>query len=91
MAQRPGCGTPPRAGGAHDARLLRKLGIDLGSVQANVERAFGAGAWAGPERRRGHLPFARDAKQALGEAVRQATRLHSRNLQAAHVLRGFPP
>lgn len=76
------------ANGEQDARLLAELGIDLDEVKQRVERNFGEGAWARRSARRGHIPWAPDAKKALELSLRHALALKARSIDPGHVLLG---
>jgi len=73
-----------------DADALASLGIDLGAVRSRVEEAFGSGALSGPvgRRRRGHIPFDREAKKTLELALRQSLRLRHGYIGTEHILLG---
>ncbi|PJI94814.1 Clp protease N-terminal domain-containing protein [Luteimicrobium subarcticum] len=78
-----------------DADALASLGIDLDAVRAHADAVFGAGALDAPapsEARRGRRPRGRltsDAKRALELALREAGRLHDKQLTSAHLLLGL--
>lgn len=71
-----------------DAEALASLGIDLDTVRARADAAFGEGALerAGRRPRRGHLPFTKAAKKALELSLREAVRAGSRSIDSGHVL-----
>jgi ATP-dependent Clp protease ATP-binding subunit ClpA len=74
-----------------DAAALETLGIDLEAVRRKLEATFGPGALdrrpAG--RKRGHIPFDGDAKQALELALRESLRLKHRYIGTEHILLGL--
>ena len=81
-----------------DAAVLRSIGIDVEAVQDRVERAFGPDLLSRPagSRRRGRFrrrgpasTFSRRAKKALELALREAIRLHDREIGAEHILLGL--
>lgn len=83
-----------------DDDALRAIGIDLAAVRERAEAAFGPGALDRPLRRRtrllqrvagtgGHLPFARPAKRALEQSLRQALALQHRGIGVEHLLLGL--
>ncbi|MGY1839187.1 MULTISPECIES: Clp protease N-terminal domain-containing protein [unclassified Modestobacter] len=76
-----------RSGGPLDADALATLGIDLDSVRAATEAAFGPGALDAPGPA-GHMPFTRGSKQALEQALRFAVRRKERRIEARHLLFG---
>jgi hypothetical protein len=73
-----------------DADALASLGIDLGAVRSRVEEVFGSGALSGPvgRRRRGHIPFDREAKEMLQSALRESRRLRHGYIGTEHILLG---
>ena len=71
-----------------DASLLASLGIDLDEVKRSVDRNFGEGTWARRSIRRGHIPFAPDAKKALELSLRHALALKSKGIDVEHLLLG---
>jgi hypothetical protein len=77
-----------------DPEALASLGIDLDAMRARAEEVFGPGALDVPvlaENRRGRTRRARftpDAKKALELALREAVRLHDRQITSAHLLLG---
>ncbi|OZM70317.1 ATPase [Amycolatopsis antarctica] len=75
--------------GPADARALGELGIDVRQVVDAVEREHGPGALARPRepgRRRGHLPFDREAKLTLKRTLGEAIALGDRSIGTEHVL-----
>lgn len=75
-----------------DAEALASLGIDLDTVRANADATFGDGALDRATRQRGpraHIPFSRDAKKSLELALREAVRLHSKDIDENHLLLGI--
>jgi ATP-dependent Clp protease ATP-binding subunit ClpA len=93
-------GTPPRVLGAEDAAALRTIGIDLDSVLARIEESFGpdalrlVGEEMPPEetlRRRSHRVgrFTPRARKVMELALREAIRLHDRQLGSEHLLLGL--
>ncbi len=87
--------------GLEDADALRAIGIDLGTVRARVEEAFGPGALDRAVQRRrwrwrrggtgsfGHIPFSPRAKKALELSLREALRLRHNYIGTEHVLLGL--
>ncbi|MGW5050952.1 Clp protease N-terminal domain-containing protein [Actinokineospora sp. NPDC004072] len=70
-----------------DAEALAKLGIDLDSVIAAVEREHGAGALAPNRgRRRFHPSFTAEAKRVLERALREAVDCRDGFIGDEHVL-----
>jgi len=95
----PGDGTSTGAGGSAgepelDAAALASLGIDLDAIRARADEVFGPGALDTPvvtEGRRGRSRrprFSPDAKKTLELALREAVRLHDRQITSAHLLLG---
>lgn len=72
-----------------DRDALASVGIDLEAVTERTEAVFGPGALQGPGRRRGHIPFAADAKKSLELALREAVRLNERTIDSRHLLLGI--
>ncbi len=74
-----------------DAASLASIGIDLDAVRERADAVFGAGALDRGRRapRRGHLPFTADGKQALEQALREAVRLRSRQIDGRVLLLGL--
>jgi ATP-dependent Clp protease ATP-binding subunit ClpA len=80
---------PGRLGPA-EAQALESIGIDLEVIRRRVEESFGAGALdRGAPRRRGHLPFTRDAKKALELGLREAIALRHKEIGSEHLLLGL--
>jgi len=78
-----------RTGGL-DKDALASLGIDLDAVAERTDAVFGIDALLrGRHRKRGHLPFERDAKKALELALREAIRLDERRIEERHLLLGI--
>ena len=87
--------------GEADAAALREIGIDLDTVRAKVEEAFGAGALREPEpeprrwrvlRRRApriHTPFSPRARKVLELSLREALRLKHHYIGTEHILLGL--
>lgn len=75
--------------GELDAEALSAVGVDLEQVTARAEQVFGPGALARAGRSPKHLPFEREAKQALELALREAIRLHERTIEQRHLLLGL--
>ncbi|HYT25159.1 MAG TPA: Clp protease N-terminal domain-containing protein [Actinomycetota bacterium] len=85
-------GRRPRPGrlGPADAEALEAIGIDLEAIRRRAEEAFGAGALErATRRRRGRLPFTKQAKQALEASLREAVALGHHYLGTEHVLLGL--
>ena len=78
-----------------DADALRSVGIDLDAVLARIEDSFGPDALQPDTHRRrgGWRPttgsFEPDAKKSLGLALREAIRLHDRQISSGHLLLGL--
>jgi len=80
---------PGRLGPA-EAQALESIGIDLEAIRRRVEESFGAGALErATRRRRGRLPFTKQAKQALEASLREAVALGHHYLGTEHVLLGL--
>ncbi|MBA3372522.1 MAG: Clp protease [Euzebyaceae bacterium] len=87
--------------GHEDADALQAIGIDLGTVRARIEEAFGPGALDRAARRgrrrwrrchtgsSGHIPFSPRAKKALELSLREALRLQHNYIGTEHVLLGI--
>ncbi|HWK91775.1 MAG TPA: Clp protease N-terminal domain-containing protein [Luteimicrobium sp.] len=79
---------------ALDAEALAWLGVDLDAIRARADEVFGPGALDTPvvaEGRRGRSRrprFSSDAKKTLELALREAVRLHDRQITSAHLLLG---
>jgi ATP-dependent Clp protease ATP-binding subunit ClpA len=72
-----------------DADALAAVGIDLDSVRAAAEAAFGPGALdRGRPVPAGHLPFADESKRVLEQTLRLVTRRQERRIDSWHVLVG---
>jgi ATP-dependent Clp protease ATP-binding subunit ClpA len=72
-----------------DADALAGIGIDLESVRAQVESAFGPGALdaaSTPTPGKGHLPFDPAAKKLLEVSLREAVRCKHRRIDSGHLL-----
>ncbi|HST65757.1 MAG TPA: Clp protease N-terminal domain-containing protein [Mycobacteriales bacterium] len=84
----------PRAGdGRIDPDALRAIGIDYDGIRAATERTFGPGALEGAADRRSptgrrRVRFTPEAKRSLEQSLRVAVELHSRRIQAGHLLLG---
>jgi hypothetical protein len=97
---RPDRPTPPAPDGSGpadpvlDPAALASLGIDLDAIRARADDVFGPGALDTPvvaEGRRGRSRrprFSSDAKKVLELALREAVRLHDRQITSAHLLLG---
>ncbi len=78
-----------------DGAALASLGVDLDAIRARADEVFGPGALDTPvvaEGRRGRSGrprFTPDAKKALELALREAVRLHDRQITSAHLLLGL--
>jgi ATP-dependent Clp protease ATP-binding subunit ClpA len=76
--------------GPAEAQALQTIGIDLEAIRRRVEESFGAGALdRGAARRRGHLPFTREAKKALELGLREAIALRHDSIGTEHLLLGL--
>ncbi len=86
---------PGTAGPDLDAEALASLGVDLDAIRARADEVFGPGALDTPvvaEGRRGRSRrprFSADAKKTLELALREAVRLHDRQITSAHLLLGI--
>lgn len=71
-----------------DAEALAAVGIDLAVITARTDEVFGTGSFSAARRpsRKGHLPFARDAKRTLEVSLREAIRLGDRSIDSRHLL-----
>lgn len=73
-----------------EAEALGRMGIDVGAVVEQVERAHGENALAGVSRRSGflsrHVRFGREAKAVLVGTLRQARERGEREIGDEHVL-----
>lgn len=84
----------PRTDPDLDADALAALGIDLDAIRARADEVFGPGSLDVPtpsERRRARAVRGRltpDAKKVLELALREAVRLHDREITSAHLLLG---
>ena len=72
-----------------DEAALASLGIDLDVVRQRTEEAFGPDALEPPRGRRGHLPFAKEARKTIELSLREAIRLEQRTIRSAHLLLGL--
>lgn len=79
-----------------DADAMRSVGIDLDEITRRTEAQFGPGALDPDEgarsrrrRRRTHLPFSTEAKQALEFALREALSLQDKKITGSHILLGL--
>lgn len=72
-----------------DGEALAVLGIDLDTVLEQTDRVFGADALIRAGTPAGHIPFARDAKKSLENALREAVRLKQRTLDTRHLFLGL--
>jgi ATP-dependent Clp protease ATP-binding subunit ClpA len=76
--------------GPAEAEALESIGIDLEAIRRRVEESFGAGALdRGGARRRGHLPFTREAKKTLELGAREAIALRHDSIGSEHILLGL--
>ncbi|MET7991242.1 Clp protease N-terminal domain-containing protein [Amycolatopsis sp. NPDC005232] len=79
-----------RRGGISDADVaaLTEFGIDVEQIVERVEETHGPGALAGGGRRakRGHIPFAADAKRTMELSLREAVKLGDKHLGQEHLL-----
>ncbi|MFI5605762.1 Clp protease N-terminal domain-containing protein [Amycolatopsis sp. NPDC051903] len=79
-----------RRGGISDADVeaLTEFGIDVEQIVERIEETHGPGALAGGGRRgkRGHIPFAADAKRTLELSLREALKLGDKQLRQEHIL-----
>lgn len=73
---------------ALDAEVLATLGIDLDAVRARADAVFGHDALnrAGRPPKRGHVPFAKDARKTLEVALREAVHRGHRHIDSGHIL-----
>jgi ATP-dependent Clp protease ATP-binding subunit ClpA len=70
-----------------DAEALGEFGIDVEQIISRVEQVHGEGALAGnPSRKRGHIPFSREAKKALEGSLKQAVDLGDKHIGEEHLL-----
>ncbi|MFV2179122.1 Clp protease N-terminal domain-containing protein [Actinomadura sp. LOL_016] len=81
------------AGDDLDPEALRAIGIDLDAVRRATEHSFGEGALDMPrgaarDRRKGHIPFTKEAKKALELSLRHALRLKHNHIGTGHILLG---
>jgi ATP-dependent Clp protease ATP-binding subunit ClpA len=76
-----------------DTDALRSIGIDFEAVRRTVEAEFGSGAFSRAGRPdgpwSGHIPFTRDAKDALKLALRAAITLGHRSIEPGHLILGI--
>jgi ATP-dependent Clp protease ATP-binding subunit ClpA len=72
-----------------DEAALASLGVDLDAVRRRAEESFGPDALDPPRGRRGHLPFAKDARKTIELSLREAIRLEQRTIRSAHLLLGL--
>jgi ATP-dependent Clp protease ATP-binding subunit ClpA len=87
---------PPRLVSDEDAAALRSIGIDVAAVQDRVERVFSADVLGRSGRPRGRFRrrgpgggFSRRAKKVLELSLREAIRLHDREIATEHILLGL--
>lgn len=77
-----------------DPDALRAIGVDYDGIRAATEETFGPGALDGaadrrsPAGRRRKPRFTPEAKRSLEQSLRVAVELHSRRIQAGHLLLG---
>ena len=90
--RRPPEGEPPDG----DAEALASIGIDLDEIRRRVEESFGPGALErvpltprGPLNWAGRIALTREAKQALGLALKAARALHHDYIGSEHLLLGL--
>jgi len=71
-----------------DAEALGEFGIDVEQIIARVEQIHGEGALAGKPalRKRGHIPFTREAKKTLEESLKQAVDIGDKHIGEEHLL-----
>ncbi|MFF5175798.1 Clp protease N-terminal domain-containing protein [Micromonospora sp. NPDC000089] len=81
-----------------DAAALREIGIDLAAIVARIEESFGPDALReatpGPRRRWGRRrqlggPLSPRSKRVLELSLREALRLHHRQIGTEHILLGL--
>ena len=79
-----------------DAEALRSIGIDLRAVRDSVARTFGAHAFDNAlrksgrrRRRRGHIPFTKQAKKVLELALREALAHKDSSIGCEHIMLGI--
>ncbi len=76
--------------GTAEAEALHSIGIDLEAIRRRVEASFGPGALdRGRIRRRGRLPFTKEAKKTIELGLREAIALKHKEIGAEHVLLGL--
>jgi ATP-dependent Clp protease ATP-binding subunit ClpA len=76
--------------GPAEAEALHSIGIDLEAIRRRVEASFGPGALdRGRARRRGHLPFTKEAKKAIELGLREALALKHKEFGTEHLLLGL--
>jgi ATP-dependent Clp protease ATP-binding subunit ClpA len=70
-----------------DAEALGEFGIDVEQIVDRIERIHGEGVLAGKaHRKRGHIPFSRDAKKTLEQSLRQALDIGDKHIGEEHLL-----
>ncbi|CCK27480.1 Clp amino domain-containing protein [Streptomyces davaonensis JCM 4913] len=73
-----------------EADALAGLGIDVAEIVARVEEVHGVGAMSGDrkgkDRRSGHRPFSREAKDTLVRSLRVAVARGDRHIGDEHIL-----
>ena len=79
-----------------DAEALAAIGIDLDEIKRKIEESFGPGALErvpltprGPLNWAGRIALTREAKQALGLALKAARALHHDYIGSEHLLLGL--
>ena len=82
--------------GGDDTEALAAIGIDLDEIKRKIEESFGPGALErvpltprGPLNWAGRIALTREAKQALGLALKAARALHHDYIGSEHLLLGL--
>jgi ATP-dependent Clp protease ATP-binding subunit ClpA len=70
-----------------DAEALGEFGIDVEQIVDRIEQLHGEGVLAGQVfRKRGHIPFSREAKKTLEQSLRQAVDIGDKHIGEEHLL-----
>lgn len=72
-----------------DAEALATIGIDLAEVSRLAEQSFGEDALVVASSRKRHIPFAPGAKKTLELALREAIRLHQKEISERLIMLGL--